>query len=73
MDVIDGKTREKKGTIKTKINEMVLEGNSYFLRCSGDVNIVYDKDTQEFVEGYKPQYLVYQLDESNSQILDFLK
>lgn len=73
IDVIDGKTREKKGTIKTKINEMVLEGNSYFLKCSGDVNIVYDKDTEEFVEGYKPQYLVYLVDESNSQILDFLK
>jgi hypothetical protein len=73
IDVIDGKTREKKGTIKTKINEMVLEGNSYFLKCSGDVNIVYDKDTEEFVEGYKPQYLVYSVDELNSEILNFLK
>lgn len=73
IDVIDGRTRSKKGTIKTRINEMVLEGNSYFLKCSGDVNIVYDKDTKEFVEGYKPQYLVYSVDESNSQILDFLK
>jgi hypothetical protein len=73
MDVIDGKTRNKKGTIKTKVNEMVLEGNSYFLRCSGDVNIVYDKSTQEFVEGYKNQYLVYSVDEANSQIFDFLK
>ena len=73
MDVIDGRTREKKGTIKTKINEMVLEGNSYFLRCSGDVNVVYDKETGEFVEGYKSQYLVYSVDESNSQIFDFLK
>ena len=52
---------------------MVLEGNSYFLRCSGDVNVVYDKTTQEFVEGYKNQYLVYSVDESNSQIFDFLK
>ena len=73
MDVIDGKTRNKKGTIKTKVNEMVLEGNSYFLRCSGDVNVVYDKSTQEFVEGYKNQYLVYSVDEANSQIFDFLK
>jgi len=73
MDVIDGRTRKQKGTIKTKINEMVLEGNSYFLRCSGDVNVVYDKTTQEFVEGYKNQYLVYSVDESNSQIFDFLK
>jgi hypothetical protein len=73
IDVIDGRTREKKGTIKTKINEMVLEGNSYFLKCLGDVNIVYDKDTEEFVEGYKPQYLVYSVDESNSGILNFLK
>jgi hypothetical protein len=73
MEVIDGKTRNKKGTIKTKVNEMVLEGNSYFLRCSGDVNIVYDKSTQEFVEGYKNQYLVYSVDEANSQIFDFLK
>jgi hypothetical protein len=73
MDVIDGRTREKKGTIKTKINEMVLEGNSYFLRCSGDVNVVYDKETGEFVEGYKSQYLVYSVDESNSKIFDFLK
>ena len=73
MDVIDGKTREKKGTIKAKINEMVLEGNSYFLKCSGDVNVVYDKETGEFVEGYKPQYLVYSVDKSNSPILDFLK
>ena len=73
MNVIDGRTRKEKGTIKTKINEMVLEGNSYFLRCSGDVNIVYDKSTQEFVEGYKNQYLVYSVDEANSQIFDFLK
>jgi hypothetical protein len=52
---------------------MVLEGNSYFLRCSGDVNIVYDKDTNEFVEGYKNEYLVYTTDELNSHILDSLK
>ena len=73
LDVIDGKNRSKKGTIKTKINKMVLEGNSYFLRCSGDVNIVYDKDTNEFVEGYKNEYLVYSVDELNSHILDSLK
>ena len=73
LDVIDGKTREKNGTIKTRINEMVLEGNSYFLKCSGDVNIVYDKETNEFVEGYKNKYLVYSVDESNSHILDYLK
>jgi hypothetical protein len=73
LDVIDGKNRNKKGTIKTKINKMVLEGNSYFLRCSGDVNIVYDKDTNEFVEGYKNEYLVYTTDELNSHILDSLK
>ena len=73
LDVIDGKTREKNGTIKTRINEMVLEGNSYFLKCSGDVNIVYDKETNEFVEGYKNKYLVYSVDESNLHILDYLK
>ena len=73
LDVIDGKTREKNGTIKTRINEMVLEGNSYFLKCSGDVTVVYDKETNEFVEGYKNKYLVYSVDESNLHILDYLK
>jgi len=73
LNVKDGKTGKEKGTIRTKINEVVLEGNSYFAKCAGDVNIVYDRETEEFVEGYKNHYLVYSLDENNSEILDFLK
>jgi hypothetical protein len=73
LNVKDGKTGGEKGTIKVKIKEIVLEGDSYFAKCAGDVNIVYDKETNEFVEGYKNEYLVYSLDESNLEALDFLK
>ena len=73
LNVKDGKTGKEKGTIRTKINEVVLEGDSYFAKCAGDVTVVYDKDTDQFVEGYKNQYLIYSLDENNSGFLDFLK
>lgn len=73
LDVFDGKNGGKKGTIKTKIKEMVLEGNSYFLKCSGDVTIAYDRETEEFVEGYKSQYLVYRPNDSNYFLLNHLK
>jgi len=73
LNVKDGKTGKEKGIIRTKIKEVVLEGDSYFAKCAGDVTIVYDKDTEEFVEGYKNQYLVYSLDENNLESLNFLK
>jgi len=73
LNVTEGKTGKEKGTIRTKIKEVVLEGNSYFAKCAGDVTIVYDKGTDRFVEGYKNQYLVYSLDENNLESLNFLK
>jgi hypothetical protein len=54
LDVIDGKTREKNGTIKTRINEMVLEGNSYFLIISG----VIQKKRSSHVDVRQP-YCIY--------------
>jgi hypothetical protein len=73
LNVTEGKTGKEKGTIRTKIKEVVLEGDSYFAKCAGDVTIVYDKGTDQFVEGYKNQYLVYSLDENNLESLNFLK
>ena len=72
VSVHDGKTGRKKGEVDTSVEEVIYEGNQYFIKCSEGITIVYDKETSQLVEGDKPEYLVYRTEDLSPWILDLL-
>ena len=72
VSIHDGKTGKKKKEVNTSVEEVIYEGNQYFIKCSEGITIVYDKETSQLVEGDKPEYLVYRTEDLSPWILDLL-
>jgi hypothetical protein len=71
ISILDGKTKNKIKDINTKVKGVNYK-NQYIIECEGDINIVYDEETSDLVEGERGEYLIYRVGESDSWIFDLL-